>query len=84
MNSTLSRAVVFVAAALAALATDAVAYSIKCNSGKTQATIYCDNGDVAETLYWNGSAWSNGRGRRAADVDELARKLVEASGTQCK
>jgi len=56
MNSTSSRLVVFVAAALAAVATDAFAYSIKYNSGKTQATIYCDNGDVAGTLYWNGSA----------------------------
>jgi hypothetical protein len=84
MNSTLSRVVVFLAAALAALATDAFAYSIKYNSGKTQATIYCDNGDVAGTLYWNGSAWSNGRGLRGADVDELARKLVDTSGKQCK
>ena len=84
MNSTLSRVVGLVAAALAALGTDAFAYTIKYNSGKTQATVYCDNGDKAGTLYWNGSAWSNGRGLKGADLDKLAKKLVEDGGRGCK
>ena len=84
MNLKLTGVVLFVAAALAAYATNTFAYTIKYNSGKTQATVYCDNGDVAGTLYWNGSAWSNGKGLKGPDVDELAGKLVKSSGGACK
>lgn len=84
MDSMLSRVVLFVAAALAAFATNVFAYTIKYNSGKTQATVYCDHGDLAGTLYWNGSAWSNGRGLRGPDVEGLAQKLVASAGKECK
>ena len=84
MNLKLSRVILFGVSALAALTTNAIAYSIKYNSGKTQATVYCDNGDLAGTLYWNGSAWSNGKGLKGPDVDDLAQKLVKSSGKACK
>lgn len=70
--------------AVLALPLSAAAYNIQYNSDKTQATVYCDNGGVAGTLYWNGSTWTTGAGMSGNDVDALARRLVASSGSACK
>ena len=63
--------------------TAAYAYSISCNSSKDACTVRCDNGQVAGTMYWNGSRWSDGI-RSSTDRDELARQIVRAQGTACR
>ena len=61
----------------------ALAYSIKYNSEKTEAKIYCDNGQIAGTFYWNGSQWSNGV-NSGGNIDELAKKQVALNGSACQ
>jgi len=75
--------VVFVAAALAAPGTNAFAYSVEYISGKTQRESTAITEMSQERCIGMVRHWSNGRGLRGADVDELVRKLVEASGKQC-
>ena len=59
------------------------AYDIRFNSDKTEAKIYCNNGDLAGTFYWNGTRWSNGVNSES-DIDALARKQVKIAGSECK
>lgn len=65
------------------LSTAVLAYDIKYNGDKTEAKIYCDNGNLAGTFYWNGSVWSNGV-NSGKDIVELAKKQVALNGTSCK
>jgi hypothetical protein len=69
--------------ALVALPLTAFAYSIKYNSDKTEAKVFCDNGDLAGTFYWNGSQWSNGVSF-GTNIDELAKRQIGIAGSACK
>jgi hypothetical protein len=69
--------------ALIALPLTALAYSIKYNSDKTEAKVFCDNGDLAGTFYWNGSQWSNGASF-GTNIDELAKRQVGITGSACR
>jgi hypothetical protein len=71
-----------VAASTLGMSNVALAYSIKYNSEKTEARIFCDNGQLAGTFLWNGSAWSNGS-NSGPDIDALARKQVALNGSDC-
>ena len=61
----------------------ALAFDIQFNSDKTEAKIYCNNGDLAGTFYWNGTLWSNGV-NSGSDINALARKQVKIAGSECK
>jgi hypothetical protein len=63
--------------------TVALAYNITYNNDKTEAKIFCDNGTLAGTFYWNGSQWSNGV-NSGTDIDALAKKQVALNGSACK
>lgn len=80
MRTLLHRAMLF--GSLVVL-TEAYAYSISCNSSGTTCTVTCDNREVAGTMYWNGTRWSDGI-RSSTDRDDLARQIVAAQGTACR
>jgi len=63
--------------------TDAQAYSLDCDKSGSPCKVTCDNGQLAGTMYWNGSQWSDGI-RSSTDQNELARKMVAAQGAACK
>lgn len=61
----------------------AYAYSIKYSNDGNEAKVYCDNGDLAGTFYWNGTQWSNGV-NSGPDIDMLAKKQVALNGSYCR
>lgn len=65
-----------------ALSPAAFAYSKVYKQGGAEADIYCDNKQLADIYYWNGTQWSNGV-RWGTDIDALARQSVAAQGTAC-
>lgn len=75
------------ALAMAFAPTSASAYTTRTTSGATCSTssachVYCNNGTLAGTMYWNGSRWSDGL-RSDADKDVVARQIVAAQGSSC-
>ncbi len=78
------------ALAIVALAASAWAYQLKlengspgCNKDRSTCYVYCDNGNRAGSMNWNGSVWTDGV-KSDADMDGMARKIVAANGTACK
>lgn len=74
---------------LAATASAALAYQLKKPSNNTPCTadgspcnVYCDDGNLAGTMYWNGSVWTDGV-KWDSDEAAEARKIVAANGTSC-
>lgn len=59
----------------------AVAYELYCKSDK--CTVTCANGQLAGTMYWNGSQWSDGI-RSSTDKNKLADQIVAAQGSACR
>jgi hypothetical protein len=77
--------VIFLALACAALAPAASAYQLQgsgCNADGSACNVYCDNGQLAGAMNWNGSVWTDGV-KWDADKDGEARKIVAANGTAC-
>ena len=77
-----------VAAALVAMAGPVSAYILRNSSGGACAydgsacNVICDNGQLAGTMYWNGSLWSDGV-RSNVDPYVVASMIVNAQGTAC-
>jgi hypothetical protein len=74
--------------ALTAAPAPAFAYTTKKGDGSACTTdsachVYCDNGTLAGTMYWNGTRWSDGL-RSDPDKDVVARQIVAAQGSSCK
>jgi hypothetical protein len=74
---------------LATTASAAFAYQLKkppdntpCTADGSPCNVYCDDGDIAGTMYWNGSVWTDGV-KFDRDEDAEARKIVAANGTSC-
>lgn len=62
------------------------AYTLKgsgCEGNGKACEVYCDNGTLAGTMYWNGSKWTDGV-KSDADKDAEAKKICEANGAACK
>ena len=72
---------VLVVTALFSVTADA--YRIACNPGGTACNVYCNNGQLAGVMYWNGSQWSDGI-RSSPDRNVVARQIVAAQGTACQ
>ena len=74
--------------ALVLLASAALAYSTKNDSGGecqkdgSACNVICKSGARAGTMYWNGSVWSDGV-RTDPDKDGEAKKIVAANGAAC-
>lgn len=73
-----------------AAAAPASAYQLKkppngsaCTKDGSECQVYCDNGSLAGSMYWNGSVWTDGV-KWDPDMDGEARKIVAADGTACK
>lgn len=77
-----------VAAASFAMPATAFAYIVRNASGGACAydgsacSVICDNGQLAGTMYWNGSVWSDGV-RSDPDAYVVASAIVAAQGTAC-
>jgi hypothetical protein len=74
--------------ALCLFAGPACAYSTKkddgavCNKDGTACDVYCDNGDFAGWMYWDGNSWTDGV-RSADDLDTEAREICAAHSQTC-
>ena len=74
--------------ALLLVSTAASAYVLKkadgtgCTQDGDECRVYCDNEELAGSMYWNGSVWSDGV-RSDEDADVVAQQIVEANGTAC-
>jgi len=66
----------------AMLLSTAEAYSLDCGQSD-KCTVTCDNGQLAGTMYWNGSQWSDGI-RSSTDKNKLAEQIVAAQGSACR
>jgi len=53
-----------------------------CSKDGNGCNVYCNEGPLAGTMYWNGSVWTDGV-KWDADMDGEARKIVAANGAAC-
>lgn len=74
----------------AGICSTALAYQLKkpskaeaCTTDGGPCNVYCDNGMLAGTMYWNGSKWTDGV-KSDSTMDGEARKIVAANGTECR
>lgn len=64
----------------------AFAYTLKgagCDGNGQECQVFCDNGTLAGSMYWNGSYWTDGV-KWDKSKDTQARKICAANGTDCK
>jgi len=78
-----------VSVALLAAGSSASAYQLhSASSGGTCAkdgstcNVYCNNGQLAGSMNWNGSVWTDGV-KWDADMNAGARKICAANGSAC-
>jgi hypothetical protein len=65
--------------------TASFAYTLQgngCGGNGEECKVYCDTGDLAGSMYWNGSVWTDGV-KSDPDKDEEAKKICAANGTAC-
>lgn len=74
---------------LCVTATPALAYRLQNQSGGSscpqdgsECKVFCDNGDLAGSMFWNNSVWTDGV-KSDPDMDTEARKITAANGTAC-
>jgi len=53
-----------------------------CASDGSTCSVYCDNGQLAGTMNWNGSVWTDGE-KSDPDMNAEARKICAANGSSC-
>lgn len=53
-----------------------------CTKDGTTCKVYCDNGQLAGSMNWNGSVWTDGV-KWDPDMDAEARKICAANGSSC-
>jgi len=56
---------------------------IPCTADGSECHVYCDNGDRAGIMTFNGSVWTDAV-RTDKDMEKEADLIVKASGTACK
>ena len=78
--------VVAVAAITFGLVPAASAYKLRgsgCSGNGEECQVFCDSGDLAGSMYWNGSVWTDGV-KWNKDQEAMARLVCAANGTACK
>ena len=63
----------------------AFAYSLQgdgCSGNGNECKVFCSNGSLAGSMYWNGTVWTDGV-KWDADKDKEAKKICAANGTSC-
>lgn len=53
-----------------------------CTKDGSTCKVYCSNGQLAGTMNWNGTVWTDGV-KWDADMDAEARKICAANGSAC-
>jgi hypothetical protein len=53
-----------------------------CAKDGSTCNVYCDNGQRAGSMNWNGSVWTDGV-KWSPDMTEEARKICAANGSAC-
>jgi hypothetical protein len=74
-----------ITAALVSTPAASFAYSLQgkgCDRDGTECKVYCNNGNLAGSMYWNGSVWTDGV-KWDKDRDAMAKKICAANGTAC-
>lgn len=84
------RLIVIVTLGLLGVASTAFAYTLKkekgggaCEEDGSTCVVYCDNGERAGAMNWNGSVWTDGV-RSDEDRHVVARAIVAANGSACE
>jgi hypothetical protein len=54
-----------------------------CGKDGSTCNVYCDNGQLAGSMNWNGSVWTDGV-KWDPDMNAEARKICAANGTACQ
>lgn len=73
---------------LSVTAAQASAYTLQkpnggaCTKDGSECQVYCDNRQLAGSMYWNGSVWTDGV-KWDEDQDAEAQKIVSANGSAC-
>lgn len=85
----MNKKIILVAALMSFPALPAAAYELRkadgtigCDPDGSECIVFCDNGERAGSMYWNGSVWTDGV-KWDEDQDEEARKICEANGSEC-
>jgi hypothetical protein len=78
-----------IALALTIAAAPASAYQLRsasnggsCSKDGSTCKVYCDNGQLAGSMNWNGSVWTDGV-KSDPDMNAEARKICVANGSAC-
>ena len=53
-----------------------------CTKDGSTCNVYCDNGQLAGSMNWNGSVWTDGV-KWDPDMSAEARKICTANGSAC-
>ena len=78
-----------IAVLLLVAASPASAYQLQgtsngaCMKDGSACTVRCDNGQLAGTMYWNGSVWTDGV-KSDPDMNAEAQKICAANGSTSK
>jgi hypothetical protein len=88
IQTMLSSAAIVTGVILGISATPASAYSLQkpngqaCTKDGSECQVYCDNKQLAGSMYWNGTVWTDGV-KWDPDQDTEARKITAANGSAC-
>jgi hypothetical protein len=76
-------------AAITFVASPASAYQLRsasgggsCSKDGSTCNVYCDNGQLAGSMNWNGTLWTDGV-KWDPDLNAEARKICAVNGTAC-
>jgi hypothetical protein len=78
----------FMGLALLVATSPASAYQLRsasngpCTKDGSTCNVYCANGQLAGTMNWNGSVWTDGV-KSDPDMNAEARKICAANGSAC-
>jgi hypothetical protein len=78
----------FIALALLVATSPALAYQLRTSNGGScskdggTCNVYCENGQLAGSMNWNGSVWTDGV-KSDPDMNAEARKICAANGSAC-
>ncbi len=65
--------------------TSSFAYRLEgdgCGGNGKECKVYCDTGQLAGSMYWNGSVWTDGV-KWDKDKDKEAKAICKANGAGC-
>jgi hypothetical protein len=54
-----------------------------CSKDGSTCNVYCDNGELAGSMNWNGTVWTDGV-KSDPDMNAEARKICAANGSACR